>query len=135
MAKTGISRATLNNYISLGLLSKPEIRSGVQGERVLGFFPESAVDRVEEIRALKAEGLSMQQIRDELGSPQAAVYASAQTVQSARVAQPPQWEPPQYQQISPEPTAPSVAAAPAYSANQQVAQAPLGSPVQTGALS
>lgn len=64
MAQTGISRATLNNYISLGLLSKPEIRSGVQGERVLGFFPESAVERVLEIRALKAEGMSMHQIRE-----------------------------------------------------------------------
>lgn len=136
MAKTGISRATLNNYISLGLLSKPEIRSGVQGERVLGFFPESAVDRVEEIRALKAEGLSMQQIRDELGSLQTAAYTSAQTVQPARVAQAPQWEPPQYNQISPEPAlAPRVTAEPAHAARQQTAQVSVGSPVQTGGSS
>lgn len=66
MAKTGISRATLNNYIGLGLLSKPEIRSGEEGERLLGYFPESSIDRILEIKALKAQGLSMSQIVEEL---------------------------------------------------------------------
>jgi adenylate cyclase len=68
MAKTGISRATLNNYIGLGLLSKPEIRSGQDGEKLLGYFPESAIDRVMEIQSLKAQGLGMSQIRQDLAA-------------------------------------------------------------------
>lgn len=79
MAKTGISRATLNNYISLGLLSKPVIRSGDEGERLLGYFPDESVSRVEEIKALKAEGLSMAQIAEEMGAaPQALEVGFAQ---------------------------------------------------------
>ena len=64
--QSGISRATLNNYIQLGLLPKPEVRglsskSGT-GPRLLGYFPETVVDRIEEIRQLKREGLSMEDI-------------------------------------------------------------------------
>jgi adenylate cyclase len=66
LAATGISRATLNNYIGLGLLSKPEIRSGSEGERHLGHFPETALERVLEIKRLKASGLSMPQIVERL---------------------------------------------------------------------
>lgn len=63
LAKTGLSRATLNNYIGLGLLSKPTIRSGGDsGERLLGYFPDSALERIEAIRTLKAAGKSMPQI-------------------------------------------------------------------------
>ena len=62
MARSGLSRATLNNYIGLGLLSKPTIRSGEAGERLLGFFPDSSLDRIETIRKLKALGKSMPEI-------------------------------------------------------------------------
>lgn len=64
--QSGISRATLNNYIQLGLLPKPEVRSVSQktagGPRLLGYFPQAALVRVDEIRQLKREGLSMDDI-------------------------------------------------------------------------
>lgn len=61
-----ISRATLNNYIQLGLLPKPEVRGlsskTGSGPRLLGYFPASVVHRIDEIRQLKREGLSMDDI-------------------------------------------------------------------------
>lgn len=62
MARTGLSRATLNNYIKRGLLSKPTIRSGEAGASLLGYFPDAAVDRIETIQGLKAEGKSIAEI-------------------------------------------------------------------------
>ena len=66
LLQTGISRATLNNYIQLGLLPKPEIQSqtlaGDARARLLGYFPEAALDRIDEIRQLKREGLMMDDI-------------------------------------------------------------------------
>ena len=62
---TGISRATMNNYVALGLLPRPDVKrpEGV-GERArqLGYFPDDAVDRVAEVRRLKKDGLTMDQI-------------------------------------------------------------------------
>lgn len=69
LAKAGISRATLNNYIALGLLSKPSLRSSdPSGARVLGYFPDDTVARIEQIRALKVAGWSMTQIAATLGA-------------------------------------------------------------------
>jgi len=64
--KTGISRATLNNYIARGLLprpvvSRPEIRG--KGPRQIGYFPEEVVPRIELIQRLKREGMSMEEIK------------------------------------------------------------------------
>jgi adenylate cyclase len=64
--QSGISRATLNNYIQLGLLPKPEVRglsskSGA-GPRLLGYFPDTVLQRIDDIRQLKREGLSMDDI-------------------------------------------------------------------------
>jgi len=59
---TGLSRATLNNYIRDGLLPKPVVRTGeeaTQGAARLGFFPDDVVERVSEIRRLRKEGVSM----------------------------------------------------------------------------
>lgn len=65
--QTGISRATLNNYIQLGILPKPVVQSlsahaDEGGARVLGFFPEDALERVQAVQVLKAQGLSMAQL-------------------------------------------------------------------------
>lgn len=63
--KTGISRATLNNYIKLGLLVRPVVKnpkSKGDGPRQLGYFPDIAEDRIRQIRQSKREGLSMAQI-------------------------------------------------------------------------
>ena len=66
LEQSGISRATLNNYIQLGLLPKPEVKSVAQknssGPRLLGYFPPAALVRIDEIRQLKREGLSMDDI-------------------------------------------------------------------------
>jgi len=62
MERTGLSRATLNNYIKRGLLSKPTIRSGESGASLLGYFPDATVDRIEAIQDLKAAGKSMTEI-------------------------------------------------------------------------
>ncbi|HUW26471.1 MAG TPA: adenylate/guanylate cyclase domain-containing protein [Gallionella sp.] len=62
---TDISRATLNNYISLGLLSKPVVSNpggGAGGPRQLGFFPDDSIGRIRDIQRLKREGYSMAKI-------------------------------------------------------------------------
>lgn len=62
---TGISRATLNNYIRLGLLPKPVLanpRFETGGPKRLGYFPPSVLDRIEEIRQLKKSGKTIEEI-------------------------------------------------------------------------
>ena len=67
---TGISRATLNNYIAMGLLPKPQVRrqSPAPGEpaATLGYFPEWALARIEQIQRLKKSGVALEDIRQQL---------------------------------------------------------------------
>jgi class 3 adenylate cyclase/DNA-binding transcriptional MerR regulator len=64
---TGISRATLNNYIAMGLLPRPEVRrqSPAPGEApaTLGYFPDWALTRIEQIQQLKKSGQTLEAIR------------------------------------------------------------------------
>src|SRR6186997_2325106 len=74
LEKTGISRATLNNYISSGLLSKPlvqQVTGESSGPKLLGYFPDSALERIELIQQLKREGLSMGEIIARFGAEKA----------------------------------------------------------------
>lgn len=67
--RTGISRATLNNYISMGILERPNVLSAVDGEpgvARLGFFPDSAVETILYVKQLKSEGMSMSAIAQKL---------------------------------------------------------------------
>jgi class 3 adenylate cyclase/DNA-binding transcriptional MerR regulator len=68
---TGISRATLNNYIALGLVSKPTVQTsrgtGI-GPRMLGYFPDDVCQRIEQIKEFKRAGLGNQEILDRLDS-------------------------------------------------------------------
>jgi adenylate cyclase len=61
-----ISRATLNNYIGLGLIPKPEVRRAAASQggplTTLGYFPDWALSRINDIRAMKRQGLSMDAI-------------------------------------------------------------------------
>lgn len=70
LERTGVSRATLNNYIAMNLLPRPEVKriSPAPGEAptTLGYFPDWAVTRIEEIRRLKQAGLSIEAIRGQL---------------------------------------------------------------------
>lgn len=68
---TGISRATLNNYVALGILPNPIVKTPVEeGGRAtrLGYFDETAVDSIKEVQTLKKQGYSMAQIAEKLGS-------------------------------------------------------------------
>jgi class 3 adenylate cyclase/DNA-binding transcriptional MerR regulator len=88
---TGISRATLNNYIALGLLPRPLVRnpgsdSGTRA-RQIGYFPQDTIRRIDRIRLLKKEGVAMadiarqlQQEGFEMSQPQ--TLETAQTVQA-----------------------------------------------------
>lgn len=74
--QTGISRATLNNYIQLGILPKPDVQSlsanaDQGGARVLGFFPDDALERVQAVQILKGQGLSMAQVAERLAQTDA----------------------------------------------------------------
>lgn len=63
---SGISRGTLNNYISLGLLPRPVVSSpGLDANtraRQIGFFPDDTLERIERIKTLKKSGVPMQEI-------------------------------------------------------------------------
>ena len=64
MARTGISRATLNNYIGLDLIPSPSVRPPEEpgGPTKIGYFPEWVVERIEKIHQLKGQGMRMSQI-------------------------------------------------------------------------
>ncbi|MBU3626753.1 hypothetical protein ICN48_10970 [Polynucleobacter sp. JS-Safj-400b-B2] len=76
--QTGISRATLNNYIQLGILPKPVVQSlsadtdaEAGGARVLGYFPDDSLERVQAVQILKGQGLSMAQVAERLAQTDA----------------------------------------------------------------
>lgn len=70
LRRTGISRATLNNYIKAGILPKPAVgrpQDGSTSAKKIGFFPYSALDRIEQVQHLKREGRSIEAIAELLG--------------------------------------------------------------------
>lgn len=64
--QTGLSRATLNNYIGCGLLPRPVVKrlAPEPGARhaTLGYFPDWALQRIQRIQDLKRQGMTMDQI-------------------------------------------------------------------------
>lgn len=67
--RTGISRATLNNYIASGLVPRPQVlppgpEHGAAPR--IGYFPDDTVARVEEIQRLKSQGWSIARIAEHL---------------------------------------------------------------------
>ncbi|MGZ5270551.1 MAG: MerR family transcriptional regulator [Ramlibacter sp.] len=65
LERTGISRATLNNYISSGLLPRPEVLPPNPDDGAaprIGYFPDDTVDRVNDIQRLKGQGWSIARI-------------------------------------------------------------------------
>ena len=86
--QTGISRATLNNYIQLGILPKPDVQSlsanaDEGGARVLGFFPDDALERVQAVQILKGQGLSMAQVAERLAQTDALLEVPELQLESA----------------------------------------------------
>lgn len=69
LARTGISRATLNNYVARGLLPKPVVMNpGAEGggPKQLGYFPDDAVETVLRVKRMRDQGMSMDQIKEML---------------------------------------------------------------------
>jgi class 3 adenylate cyclase len=70
LEKTGISRATLNNYISWGIVPRPQVLPpGPQDGAAprIGYFPDEIVKRIADIRRLKKEGWDMKRISRHFG--------------------------------------------------------------------
>jgi len=75
----GISRATLNNYVALGILPPPHISAPLaSSDRAtrLGFFPDEALDRIREVQLLKKQGLSMVEISRQCGKERTVLSAA-----------------------------------------------------------
>ena len=65
LERTGISRATLNNYIGSGLVPRPEVLppSPEHGAAPrIGYFPDDTADRIVQIQRLKQQGWSIARI-------------------------------------------------------------------------
>lgn len=68
---TGISRATLNNYVALGIIPNPVVKTSPDdaGRATrLGYFEDCCVQTIQQVRELKKEGLSMIEIASQLGT-------------------------------------------------------------------
>lgn len=70
MQTANISRATLNNYIALGLLPRPLVKSPEPGASTqahqIGYFPDEILARLKRIQQLKKEGYAMAEIARQL---------------------------------------------------------------------
>jgi adenylate cyclase len=65
LLKTGISRATLNNYIKMGIVPRPLVKKptgDMKGTKKIGYFPYAVLDRIELVKQLKHDGNSMEDI-------------------------------------------------------------------------
>jgi hypothetical protein len=65
LLKTGISRATLNNYIKMEIIPRPLVKKptgDMKGTKKIGYFPYAVLERIEWVKRLKQEGNSMEDI-------------------------------------------------------------------------
>lgn len=66
--KTGISRATLNNYIKMGILPRPQVRRAGPdqgGAKKVGYFPRNVLDCINRVKTLKRQGYPIERIAHE----------------------------------------------------------------------
>ncbi len=65
--RTGLSRATLNNYIKAGMLPRPIVKkpnlTDLSKAKRIGYFPESVLRILDDIIQSKEKGFSMERIR------------------------------------------------------------------------
>lgn len=69
LLRTAISRATLNNYIKMGIVPKPVVKKppdDLKKTKKIGYFPEAVVERINLVKRLKKEGNSMEKITKKL---------------------------------------------------------------------
>jgi class 3 adenylate cyclase len=65
LEKTGLSRATLNNYISWGIVPKPQVLPPGPHDGAaprIGYFPDDVIKRIADIQRLKKDGWDMKRI-------------------------------------------------------------------------
>ena len=89
LEKTGISRATLNNYISWGIVPKPDVLPPEPQDgsaRRIGYFPDEVVKRIAEIQRLKSEGWSITRIAEHFAGGRAPVAGDAPKLAGATAA-------------------------------------------------
>lgn len=70
--RTGISRATLNNYIASGLVPRPHVLPPGPEDGAaprIGYFPDDTIERIETIQRLKSEGWSITRIAEHFTHP------------------------------------------------------------------
>lgn len=66
LARTGLSRATLNNYIKMGIIPPPIVKKPddpALKAKQIGYFQDSVLGTIERIKLYKKEGRSMTEIR------------------------------------------------------------------------
>jgi class 3 adenylate cyclase len=71
LEKTGLSRATLNNYISWGIVGKPQVLPPEPQDGAaprIGYFPDDVLQRIADIQQLKSQGWSMTRIAEHFGA-------------------------------------------------------------------
>jgi class 3 adenylate cyclase len=65
LARTGLSRATLNNYIKMGMIPRPIVKKpddpSIKAKQI-GYFQDSVWSTIEKIKQYKKEGRSMKEI-------------------------------------------------------------------------
>ncbi|MHB8111532.1 MAG: hypothetical protein ACYDHW_16020, partial [Syntrophorhabdaceae bacterium] len=69
LQKSEISRATLNNYIKLGVIPKPIVKNASKSLgriRKIGYFPVAVLDIINEVKRLKRTGKAMDDIAKEV---------------------------------------------------------------------
>ncbi|NQV69121.1 MAG: MerR family transcriptional regulator [Pseudohongiella sp.] len=78
---TGISRATLNNYVALGILPSPIVKTSDNEGRAtrLGYFEDEAIDRINRVKQMKKQGLTMAQIAKEIGDKRVTAKSKTST--------------------------------------------------------
>ena len=85
MHRTGISRATLNNYIRLGIIPcpvvrKPDSEANTKARR-MGYFPVSVLNLLENLRQHKEKGYRIKEIQ-EIFSGRSLDHSETDTVQA-----------------------------------------------------
>ena len=77
LERTGISRATLNNYIAAGLIARPDVLPPAPEDGAaprIGYFPDDTIERIRTIQRLKRQGWSISRIADHfVAGPEPAV--------------------------------------------------------------
>jgi len=71
LERTGLSRATLNNYIAAGLIARPDVLPPAPDDGAaprIGYFPDDTIERIRTIQRLKRQGWSINRIGEHFAS-------------------------------------------------------------------